>query len=150
MMIAPGGYKPRQWLFDVEQQIKSRSTNPLRFVEGRKHTLTALIAMRDARRVARTIALRAVASIAKQTKTREQQQRALNELIDTLGGAWLRGQQNHSHSIARKPDACASNGQLTQRQVEAKREIKSRKTFPERSCQRVAPTRPKPRARKGS
>ena len=137
MLIAPDGYRRREWLFDVETQIKSRSTNPLRFVEGKKHTLTSLLAMRDARRLAQSVALRAVASIAKRTRTREQQQRALNELIDTLGGAWLRGQQNNSNGHARKPDSCASNGQLSQRQVAVKHALK-RRSFDERECKRVA------------
>src|SRR5215471_3124807 len=129
MLIAPHGYRPRQWLFDLEQQIKTRDTNPLRFIEKtqrKNYSLPALIQLRNARRVARVVALRAVKSIATQTNgDRAQQQRCLNELIETLNGAWLRGQQNHDNSRAHKPDACASNGQVDRVTMQRKHTRKS-------------------------
>jgi uncharacterized membrane protein len=130
MLIAPHGYRPRQWLFDVEQQIKTRDTNPLRFIqktERSNYSLPALIQLRNARRVARAVALRAVKSIATQAgNDRAQQQRCLNELIETLNGAWLRGQHNHSNkAVAGKPDACASNGTVDRVAMQRKHNRKS-------------------------
>jgi len=103
--------RPRDWAFDIAKHIKARSEDPRRFVEGTGHTLPQLIAMRDARKHSKAIGLRVVRDIAKCARTREQKQRILNEVIETLGGAWLRGQQNHSTTTMTKPDACAGNGQ---------------------------------------